>query len=1071
MSKWLGKWLKVYEDEFSLFLWAAVLYFLIRSASIVFDNFADTAFLKRFGVEYLPLVYMANSVSTFFLMGVITGIMARTSGSRLLSYLFLVCGGSVAALRFVIPLGFDLIYPLLFILKAQYEVLLALVFWNLANDLFNTRQSKRLFPLITAGGVLGGIAGSFATPLLTRAIRMDNLMLAYLVLSVLGAFFVHRMGIRFPTLLLAEKTPRKGKARATMVSEFRKVLPLLKESRLVQILVILTLVPNMVIPIMNYQFNFAVDQSFATEGAMIRFFALFNGSLNVVSLVILLFVGRIYGRWGLPVALMFHPFNYVLAFLALLLRFDVFSAMYARISTAVLRNTINNPARNVLMGLFPESYRSAIRPFLRGTVVRIGILAGAGVIMLSERFVHPRFLSLAAVAFVGVWILSSFALKKNYANILLDLISRNMLDLKSLEDKDIGQVFGDKQAQSQLVRSFLAAEGEDCLWYGRLLQSLGVANLDTHILSALPHKDNPTRIGLLGLLAGPLPEGAGAALSALAESRDPELLVALAEASRGLPEGAGLQRKIFEHSPDPTVRAHAVTGLYQEDPGRYRQMIQEWLASENGDEKRAGILAAGGTGDEVFREPLLAMLAQTDDAARLPLLLESLSRIGPAEASAKAAGYFSHPQEEVRRAALEAFRIENDEGLRSVISLLGDPADAVTRLAAQKIETSTHQNPLLLVESLANPRRRLREGIFELLESMNIKALEVFRFARGQIELSYGHIAETQALEGLPEGPERAVLKDHLDQKRLGRLDNVLRVLAAQDRSGRLRYVWRGIFSANDRQRSNSIEALEDLIDPALARILIPLLEDAPLDRRLAAGRKYFKVRDFRAENGVVAHLLGSDDWVSVVLTLHLLGKCGLTGRYQEALQALQSSSQAEVQRLLAAAIEPRSQPAAQEEVGMEARLSIPEKILYLRKIHIFEGLAVSELAAIASVTEEADYPAGEVVIRQGEPGETLYLIIKGEVSVHKRLSEDEADKEVELDRIAEGDYFGEMALFEDSVRSATIRTAADSRFLFLHKREFTEIVREYPQIALHICKVLSARLLKLHAKVRTAGE
>ena len=148
----------------------------------------------------------------------------------------------------------------------------------------------------------------------------------------------------------------------------------------------------------------------------------------------------------------------------------------------------------------------------------------------------------------------------------------------------------------------------------------------------------------------------------------------------------------------------------------------------------------------------------------------------------------------------------------------------------------------------------------------------------------------------------------------------------------------------------------------------------------------------------------------------------------------------------------------------METETNIPEKILHLRRIQIFEGLSVSELAAVASVTDEVTYQPGETVIKEGEAGDTMYLIIKGEVSVNK----DQGDgRNIELDRIGAGDYFGEMALFEDILRSATIRTEAASRLLVLHKREFTEIVREYPQIALHICKVLGARLRKLHEKVK----
>jgi len=95
-----------------------------------------------------------------------------------------------------------------------------------------------------------------------------------------------------------------------------------------------------------------------------------------------------------------------------------------------------------------------------------------------------------------------------------------------------------------------------------------------------------------------------------------------------------------------------------------------------------------------------------------------------------------------------------------------------------------------------------------------------------------------------------------------------------------------------------------------------------------------------------------------------------------------------------------------------------------------------------------------------------MYLVFKGEVSVIKTTGE-EGEHEIELARIGTGDYFGEMALFEDTVRSATIRTAKESRFLVLHKQEFTEIVREYPQIALHICKALSGRIRELHEKVK----
>ncbi len=151
----------------------------------------------------------------------------------------------------------------------------------------------------------------------------------------------------------------------------------------------------------------------------------------------------------------------------------------------------------------------------------------------------------------------------------------------------------------------------------------------------------------------------------------------------------------------------------------------------------------------------------------------------------------------------------------------------------------------------------------------------------------------------------------------------------------------------------------------------------------------------------------------------------------------------------------------------METRITLPEKILYLKEITIFEGLTVGELAAVATVTEEERAQIGETVIKEGDAGSVMYLVLEGEVAVIKKLSE-ETDQEIELARIKAGDYFGEMALFEDEPRSATIRCVTPSHFMTLNKIEFMEIVTEYPNIALHICKAFCKRLRELHVKINS---
>ncbi|MBW1642119.1 MAG: cyclic nucleotide-binding domain-containing protein, partial [Deltaproteobacteria bacterium] len=791
------------------------------------------------------------------------------------------------------------------------------------------------------------------------------------------------------------------------------------------------------------------------------------GAMNVISLIILLFVGRLYGRWGLPVALMFHPINYMFVFIAFLLRFDLFSVMYARASTNVLRTTMNAPATNILMGLFPDSYRNTIRPFLRGTVVRIGVLMGAGFIMFSEGLVHPRQLSLVAMIFVGGWIITTFFLKRGYSKILLDFISKNMLDLKSLEDKDVGHVFNDKKVQNQLVQAFLSAQDNDCLWYARLLKSLGVQGLDSYILSTLKNQGDMIKIELLSMLSPQAGDEAIRVFKELAEPGKPDLMTALVKTANRVDSGlsSDFETEVFKTTKYPEVKAYAVTGLYHQDPEKYREIIDTWLYEDDITERKAGVIAAGESREDTYISRLEKMLGEEKNGPILPFVLTGLNRLGAADMNTLAEAYLSHHMESVRMAALEAFEIEDDDDLRTVISLLNDSSNLVHEKAKHKLESSSYQNAQLLVESLTIPRRKVRDGLFYLLESMDIKNLDVFRAARFQLERSYRNMTEAETLRLFPESRARDLLLDHLEQKSKVRLENALRVLATQDHTGQMRAIWRGISSADLRQRSNSLEALDDLLDPSLSRIMMPLLEDLPPSQCLAVGRKKFKLPDFDSDpSAIYPHLLAKQNWVTVVLTLNLVSRQGVDDAVKEIVENLTGSEKVFICQMAQCVFDLKQARLVKKEDGMGTEISVPDKILHLRRIQIFEELSITELAAVASVTEDSVFQPGEIVIKEGEPGEIMYLIIEGEVSVNKGQ---EQGHEIELDRINAGDYFGEMALFEDMPRSATIRTEKETHLLMLHKREFAEIVREYPQIALNICRVLGARLRKSHDIVK----
>ncbi|MDF1555263.1 MAG: Npt1/Npt2 family nucleotide transporter [Deferrisomatales bacterium] len=1072
MIKKLTACLGVYEEEIQLFLWTVLLLFTVRTAGIILNNYAETAFLKRYGVEYMPVVNMINAVATVLVMGLVSGLMQQYSGTSLLSRMFWFCGISVAVTRALIPFGVGLVYPILFMLKAQYEVLLALLFWNLANDLFNTQQSKRLFPLVTAGGVVGQILGSFGTPWFARTLQVDNLLLAYLAITSAGAVTVQLMARRFPALLSSGHTHGQGagaKQKTAMIEELRRVWPLMKASTLVKIMILLTFLPNVVIPIMNYQFNYAVSNQFASERGLIEFFGYFRGVMNVVSLVILLFVGKLYGRWGLPVALMFHPFNYILAFMAFLFRFDALAAMYARMSTQILRTTINIPTMAVVTGLFPESYRAMIRPFLRGTVVRIGLFLGSILILISDHLFHPRYLSLVALPFVVAWVSTPFWLKRRYADILTDLVSGDMSDVKSMETGDLHQLFRDPSMRRKLRDEFARSRSEDCVWYGQLLHDAGDEALDPLVLDKLDGAGPETRIQLLALLRAPEPRTLSVLEGLTRRADDPRLQVAavatLARLTPATRRGEIDLASLLE-APAPEVRAQAAAALLPTDPDRFRDLIRGWLDQPDADTRKAGVIAAGVTEDPVFVAPLSRLLNTETSADMLVAVLGAVHRIQHSDRNLLVAPFLLHPETEVRQAAVGAFRVTDKEALGRVITLLGDPSEPVRRLAKEQIVHAPFHNGEQLIQGLGTPRRKVREELFSILDTLKIKDIDVVRFVRSQVEGSYQRLVDAQGVDALHACPAREVLAQHLRQQARLRFENTLRVLATQDTTGKMRIVCRGLLSANSRQRANSQEALGDLLDGSLSRILLPLANASPMDHKIAAGKKFFKLQAFAGTGADLIHqLLTRDHWVTRVLALETATLCPVGGIDPERIAAAAADREHEQVRLAARRLQRHlgAKP-PDEETPMEGPMAISEKILLLKRIDIFAGLSVSELSAIASITEEIDYNPGAQVIRQGDAGETLYLITRGRVAVEKTLQD---GTEIQLDQIGAGDYFGEMALFQNAERAASIVTLEPTRLLFLHKRDFNDMVLEYPQIALAICDALCGRIRKLHEKMK----
>jgi CRP-like cAMP-binding protein len=108
-------------------------------------------------------------------------------------------------------------------------------------------------------------------------------------------------------------------------------------------------------------------------------------------------------------------------------------------------------------------------------------------------------------------------------------------------------------------------------------------------------------------------------------------------------------------------------------------------------------------------------------------------------------------------------------------------------------------------------------------------------------------------------------------------------------------------------------------------------------------------------------------------------------------------------------------------------------------------------------------YQDGEVIICEGEDGHCMFVIQEGEVEV---IMDGDNDQEIRLGVRGEGEFFGEMAIFDRDVRSATVRALGVARVLTVDKKNFMRRVHEDPSLAFRLVETMSRRIRELGEEV-----
>lgn len=134
--------------------------------------------------------------------------------------------------------------------------------------------------------------------------------------------------------------------------------------------------------------------------------------------------------------------------------------------------------------------------------------------------------------------------------------------------------------------------------------------------------------------------------------------------------------------------------------------------------------------------------------------------------------------------------------------------------------------------------------------------------------------------------------------------------------------------------------------------------------------------------------------------------------------------------------------------------LSRDEKLELLKSVPLFSGLGRADIQRIGELADEVELPAGRVLMRQGESGTELVVIVEGAASVERDGRE--------LPPCGPGAVLGEISLIDGGARTATVTLTEPSRLLVLARREFHSLMDEFPGVRVQILETLASRVRTL---------
>lgn len=379
------------ENEYKHVFYFFLVYLIAGCGNAFGRSSTDALFFKRFGIEYLPIMYIILGVSLSLISIFYAAFADRIKPERFFITLYIIMIGALIANWSVMTYGTtNFIYPIYFVVyEVASEVFLIHAAFYLSQN-FDSMQAKRLFPVIMSGALIGSIIGGTIVSLVSTKIGVHNIIILWCVLLTLSISLIaywHKHNGSSPYYRPQYKSSKQFKQAVSQITFGAK---LLKSSNLLKFSSIALFFMVITFYVLCYSVNRVYTTTFTTEEELTSFFGKLTAVTSFLALTMQIFItNKVINRFGAKNINLLFPLTSLVSYIGLLTSFSLNSALAGSINKDAIMPAFRNPVRAIFFNAIPENIRGRALSIQIVIVIPLALAVCGTLLLFMQKMGDP----------------------------------------------------------------------------------------------------------------------------------------------------------------------------------------------------------------------------------------------------------------------------------------------------------------------------------------------------------------------------------------------------------------------------------------------------------------------------------------------------------------------------------------------------------------------------------------------------------------------------------------------------------------------------------------------------------